>query len=513
MPKIVARRLEKLQRDFLWGGSNLEKKAHLVNWEVVCADKEKGRPWLKKASPFEQSLLGKWLWRLACVKEDLWKQVLMAKYGQEDFGWRTKKANEAFGVGVWKEILKESVWCWENLVFKVGKGTKIRFCTNLWCGCTILSQRFPHLYAMAVHKNAIVEEMWDQNFGQGGWNLRIIMEEDSVFWKEGRNGQFGVKKAYNLLASPIAAVFLKSNVWVDRVPTKIAFFAWEAAWGKVLTLDRLQKRRWQLPNCCFLCGSDEEMGCSLRNTEYIVGAVILQDMKQRLWYPQFNDDGSYDECHNVPSKRSTLERKLDKLILALFGGLFLMCLIGAIASGVFINRKYYYLGLGASVENQFNPSNRFLVATLTMFTLITLYSTIIPISLYVSIEVDDQFIQSTQFINKDLHMYHVETNTPALARTSNLNEELGQVEYIFSDKTGTLTRNLMEFFKCSIGGEVYGTGITEIEKGGAERRGIKLEEVHKSSKAVHEKGFNFDDARLMLGAWRNEPDPDACKVD
>ena len=41
MPKIVARRLEKLQRDFLWGGSNLEKKAHLVNWEVVCADKEK----------------------------------------------------------------------------------------------------------------------------------------------------------------------------------------------------------------------------------------------------------------------------------------------------------------------------------------------------------------------------------------------------------------------------------------------------------------------------------------
>lgn len=213
---------------------------------------------------------------------------------------------------------------------------------------------------------------------------------------------------------------------------------------------------------------------------------------------------------NVPSKRSTLERKLDKLILALFGGLFLMCLIGAIASGVFINRKYYYLGLGASVENQFNPSNRFLVATLTMFTLITLYSTIIPISLYVSIEMI-KFIQSTQFINKDLHMYHVETNTPALARTSNLNEELGQVEYIFSDKTGTLTRNLMEFFKCSIGGEVYGTGITEIEKGGAERRGIKLEEVHKSSKAVHEKGFNFDDARLMLGAWRNEPDPDACK--
>ena len=45
---------------------------------------------------------------------------------------------------------------------------------------------------------------------------------------------------------------------MDRVPIKVAFFAWEATWEKVLTLDRLQKRGLQLPNCCFLCGCDEE---------------------------------------------------------------------------------------------------------------------------------------------------------------------------------------------------------------------------------------------------------------
>ena len=54
---------------------------------------------------------------------------------------------------------------------------------------------------------------------------RITLEEDSVFWKEGRNRLFRVKKAYSLLVSPIAAVFPKSNIWVDRIPTKIAFFA------------------------------------------------------------------------------------------------------------------------------------------------------------------------------------------------------------------------------------------------------------------------------------------------
>ena len=87
---------------------------------------------------------------------------------------------------------------------------------------------------------------------------RITLEEDSISWKGGKNGQFVVKYAYSLLISPIVSVFPKNGIWVDRVPTKLAFFVWEAAWGKVLTLDRLQKRGWQLPNQCFLSGSEEE---------------------------------------------------------------------------------------------------------------------------------------------------------------------------------------------------------------------------------------------------------------
>ena len=86
MPNSVARRLEKLQRDFLWGGGNLERKAHLVNWEVVCGDKEKGGLGIRKLTLLNKVLLDKWIWRFACDKEALWKQVLLTKYGQEDFG-------------------------------------------------------------------------------------------------------------------------------------------------------------------------------------------------------------------------------------------------------------------------------------------------------------------------------------------------------------------------------------------------------------------------------------------
>jgi magnesium-transporting ATPase (P-type) len=80
-----------------------------------------------------------------------------------------------------------------------------------------------------------------------------------------------------------------------------------------------------------------------------------------------------------------------------------------------------------------------------------------------------KIIQSLVFIGKDLDMYHAESDTPAVARTSNLNEELGMVDTVLSDKTGTLTRNVMEFFKCSIGGVEYGCGVTEIERANAER--------------------------------------------
>ncbi|KAJ9674856.1 hypothetical protein PVL29_024033 [Vitis rotundifolia] len=168
MPKIVARRLEKVQRDFLWGGGSVEGKPHLVKWEVVCSEKDKGGLGLRKLAVLNKTLLGKWIWRYAHDKNNLWKQVITAKYGQEGLGWRSKKANGAVGVGIWKEILKESDWCWENMTFLAGKGTRIKFWTDIWCTSTALSQDFPHLFVMAVQRNATIEEMWDHNSGQGG---------------------------------------------------------------------------------------------------------------------------------------------------------------------------------------------------------------------------------------------------------------------------------------------------------------------------------------------------------
>lgn len=74
--------------------------------------------------------------------------------------------------------------------------------------------------------------------------------------------------------------------------------------------------------------------------------------------------------------------------------------------------------------------------------------------------------QQAQLINSDLDMYYAKTDTPALCRTSSLVEELGQIEYVFSDKTGTLTCNEMEFRCCSIAGIAYADVVDDAKREG-----------------------------------------------
>lgn len=91
-----------------------------------------------------------------------------------------------------------------------------------------------------------------------------------------------------------------------------------------------------------------------------------------------------------------------------------------------------------------------------------LFNYLIPISLYVTIELH-KFLGSL-FLEWDLDLYDEEMNQQCIVNTSNLNEELGQVKILFSDKTGTLTKNEMTLQQCSINGKKYkiqGFGLQE----------------------------------------------------
>ena len=97
------------------------------------------------------------------------------------------------------------------------------------------------------------------------------------------------------------------------------------------------------------------------------------------------------------------------------------------------------------------------------------FQNIVPISLYISIEI----VKTIQafFISQDVDMYYKPLDAACTPKTWNISDDLGQIEYIFSDKTGTLTQNVMEFQKCSVNGQAYGEGVTEAQRGAAKREG------------------------------------------
>ncbi|XP_037069797.1 probable phospholipid-transporting ATPase IA isoform X3 [Pollicipes pollicipes] len=178
-------------------------------------------------------------------------------------------------------------------------------------------------------------------------------------------------------------------------------------------------------------------GAKLKNTTWVFGAVVYTGHETKLM----------KNSSPAPLKRSTVDQRTNTQILFLFGLLVVLCVISAVASEFWTVRHQatdWYLGLDEMSTVNFGYN---------LLTFIILYNNLIPISLQVTVEIA-RFIQAL-YINMDHEMYYEPTDTPAMARTSNLNEELGQVKYVLTDKTGTLTQNVMEFKKCTIAGTKY----------------------------------------------------------
>ena len=186
-------------------------------------------------------------------------------------------------------------------------------------------------------------------------------------------------------------------------------------------------------------------GCVLRNTDYIIGIVVNTGHDTKIMM----------SANPTRGKTSKLESESSNLIKYIIFLLIFICFVGA--TGMSIWNKVNDVSQIWYLHWSPNPVSYWFVKFFYFF---LLHATYIPVSLYVSMATV-RFFQSW-FINNDLDMYHESTDNPALTRTMTLNEELGQISYIFSDKTGTLTCNVMDFRKASINGASYGVGITEI---------------------------------------------------
>lgn len=195
--------------------------------------------------------------------------------------------------------------------------------------------------------------------------------------------------------------------------------------------------------------------CVLRNTRSITGLVVFTGHETKVF------------CSNTDPvvKTSSVEQRLNLLIVWIVLIQQLVCLIGAMLGAYWMvsqGNEHWYLNVPHPSKPAFmtynnpHPTHELIKLHVRYFIIMQNF---VPISLNVSLE----FVKYWQayFIEQDLAMYDEASDTPAIVRSSSLNEDLGRVHHVFTDKTGTLTMNLMLFRYCMIDGKHYGGEIRE----------------------------------------------------
>ncbi|KAI9622322.1 hypothetical protein KEM48_007335 [Puccinia striiformis f. sp. tritici PST-130] len=181
-------------------------------------------------------------------------------------------------------------------------------------------------------------------------------------------------------------------------------------------------------------------GAQLRNTAWMYGLVVFTGHETKLMR----------NATATPIKRTAVERMVNVQIVFLFVILLVLSVGSAIGSFIrtySMGNQLWYILQADSGKINYLIHRRYL-------------------NFHYSIQqLDPDFYQQAALINSDLDMYYSVTDTAALCRTSSLVEELGQIDYVFSDKTGTLTCNVMEFRQCSIAGVPYSDVVDENRKG------------------------------------------------
>ncbi|XVF22870.1 hypothetical protein REPUB_Repub12eG0208500 [Reevesia pubescens] len=269
LPVSVSNAVDRLNRNFLWGGDENHKKISLVKWDQVCQPKRTGGFGLRQTSLMNTALLAKLGWKLMTGNYDLWAQVLHSKYLKDtDFIKAAKKPGSSY---TWRSILSSQVIVAKGCSRLVLNGKQTNFWYDEWLTDKPLAACCERQIPLGMTR-LMVSDCWDGT----AWNretmsllpnglqetLSLVQPlqegDDKTIWTGSSNGVFSVKSAYDLMVSASHQSPVWNQIWKLDVLPRVKSFLWLLNHNRLLTKEQCHRRGLLPDTICSRCLIDAE---------------------------------------------------------------------------------------------------------------------------------------------------------------------------------------------------------------------------------------------------------------
>ncbi|KAL6208769.1 hypothetical protein ACLB2K_019714 [Fragaria x ananassa] len=275
LPSSICEKLDKLNRDFLWGDSEQKRKIHLTNWDMVCRPKCFGGLGIKKSSDMNKAMLAKVSWRIIQEDKGLWNEIYQQKYLKADSILQKNYDKPTNCSSTWSAIVSGAELLRKGVQWRIGNGCTAKFWVDSWSPCGILENVALDHEIIDLH--AYVCDFWTGN----SWNLDLLFShlpidvvhiiasipisdgnlQDRLIWGNSSSGVFSVKSAYQLLCDEQGFQnYMWRKNWSMNIPPKLKIFLWSFVSSKILTNEQRHHRKLSpSPSCKHCAGVPETM--------------------------------------------------------------------------------------------------------------------------------------------------------------------------------------------------------------------------------------------------------------